>query len=80
MGNIVAMMQLGYGTSLRLLNIPTEFSEQALKVVQYGELTTSLVIAVICNRLKLRLVDYTLFWLMAMRVTGLFVVMHLIDT
>ena len=76
---IAAIMQLGYGTFLRLVYIQKDFSEQAFFIVQYGELSASIVITMLLIRLKLSLVDYALFFLLAMRCIRIFIVMHLID-
>ena len=72
-------MFLFYGTCVRLLNIEKSFSEQALNIMHYASLSVSLLLSVLFIRLKLRLADYALFFIMAVRCIEVFLIMHLID-
>ena len=77
---VVVAFQVGYMTCVRLFNIPKGFNEQALEIVHYGSVSVSLLLTVLMVRLKLSLVNYALFFLLAVRCAGVFVIMHLIDT
>ena len=79
MVKIVTGFQLVYMTCARLFNIREGFSNQALYIINYGTLAASLILTVLLIRLKLSLVNYALFLLLAVRCIGVFLVMHLID-
>ena len=76
---IVTAIKLVYTTFDRLSKIQKEFNEQALFLMNDGSLTVSLLLAVLLVKLKLSLVDYVHFSILAVRVSVIFLVMHLID-
>ena len=76
---LVVAFKIVYMTCIRLYNIQKGFSEQALEVVHYGSVSVSLILVVLLIRLKLSLVNYALFFLLAMQCIGVFIIMHLID-
>ena len=76
---IVTAIKLVYTTFDRLSKIQKEFNEQALFLMNDGSLTVSLLLAVLLVKLKLSLVDFVHFSILAVRVSVIFLVMHLID-
>ena len=76
---IMTVVLLGWMTCVRLFNIRKGFSEQALYITNYASLSVSLMLTVLLIRLKLSLVDYALFIILAVRCVTVFLIMHLID-
>ena len=77
---IATALLFGFSVITALSNSQKEFNEQVLLMMHFGSLLGSFALATLAIKLKLRLADYAMFLILAVRSMETFLVFHLIDT
>ena len=63
-----------------LTNLEKESSQQALTLIHKGSMFASLLFVLLLAKLKLKLADYAVFFILAVRSLETYLVFHMIDT
>ena len=75
-GNIVHWVYLVLGLAF---NWGKSFSEQAIFICHIGSVCASLTIFLLLVKLRLSLIDYSMFYMMAVRITETFLILYFIE-